>query len=602
MTIPMLYVNLSLLKDQNISVGLFLGGKYMSHKKPNVVLIFADDLGYGDVSSFNPNSKIHTKNIDRLAEAGMRFKDSHATSALCTPSRYGLLTGRYNWRSRLKSFVVRGDSETLIEKDRQTLPQMLKDNGYRTAAVGKWHLGMDWALKDETDVEKFSLDPDNEDYQKIQDQFGRDGNFDQSLKTAAIEGLDIDYTKPIKYGPNDYGFDYFYGTSASIDQPPYVYIENDRFTAEPTVLSGLPDVARDNPSQQQAWQMGPAAPDFKVEEVMPKMQNKVLSLLDDFGDRDEPFFLYYPTHLVHGPLVPTKEFKGKSGLGLYGDFVLQLDAYVGQVIDKLKEKDAFEDTIFIFTSDNGASAVAGFDELKEQGHNPSHIFRGLKADAWEGGHREPTIVSYPRMIEPGTTSNHMVSHSDFYRTIADILDVDLPDNTAEDSISATSLWEGDNKALREDIVHSAGNGGLSIRRGFWKLNLVAKGGGFAALDNTDFTPSELYDLRDDISETNNVIDDHPEIVKELTSALAEYVKTGRSTEGEVQENEPNNPDGDWQQLEWMDGYEDYIQEFKQAKEARRETRESKEMYEDKQETKEAEEKKTEKDQQGLEDN
>ncbi len=567
----------------------------MAQLKPNIVLIFADDLGYGDVSSFNPNSKIHTKNIDRLAAEGMRFKDSHATSALCTPSRYGLLTGRYNWRSRLKSFVVRGDSEALIEKDRLTLPQMLKENGYRTAAVGKWHLGMDWTLKDGPDHEKFSLDPDDEDYQKIKNQFGRDGNFDQRLEGPKIEGLDIDYSAPIKYGPNDYGFDYFFGTAASIDQPPYVYIENDRFTADPTIFYGLPDVARDNPSQQQSWQMGPADPSFKVENVMPDMQNKVLRLLDDFGDREDPFFLYYPTHLVHGPLVPSEEFEGQSGLGLYGDFVLQLDAYVGQVIDVLKDKGIFDDTIFIFTSDNGASAVAGFDELKEQGHNPSHIFRGLKADAWEGGHREPTIVSYPLMIEPGTTSNHMVSHSDFYRTIADILEVEIPEDAAEDSISAASLWQGYDKPVREDIVHSSGNGGFSIRRGFWKLNLVADGGGFAAASDQEFKPYELFDLQRDISETNNVIEEHPDLVQELTDTLADYIKSGRSTKGEPQENNRNNPDGDWKQLEWMDDYEEYVQQFKEGSADKEVVKEDKNESEE-----EAAEHKTNKDQQNIE--
>jgi len=554
----------------------------MAQKKPNIVMIFADDIGYGDISSFNPHSKIHTKNIDALAEEGMRFKDSHATSALCTPSRYGLLTGRYNWRSPLKSFVVRGDSETLIEKDRKTLPHLLKENGYRTAAVGKWHLGMDWELKDDIDYKRFSLDPEK--IQKIKDQYGRDGNFDQSLKTAPIEGLDIDYSKPIKFGPNDLGFEYFFGTAASLDQPPYVYIENDRFVAEPTIFYGLPDVARDDPSQQQSWQIGPADPEFKVENVPDDMQKKVLAILDDYGDREEPFFLYYPTHLVHGPLVPRDDFEGKSGIGLYGDFVMQLDSYVGEITELLKEKGVFEDTIFIFTSDNGASAVAGFDDLKAQGHNPSHIFRGQKADAWEGGHREPTIVSYPRMIEPGTTSNHMVSHSDFYRTIAELLDAEIPDDAAEDSHSALSLWQGHDKATREDVVHSAGNGGLSIRRGFWKLNLVADGGGFAALNNTNFEPNELFDLRSDVSETKNVIDDHSDVVKELTDALADYVKSGRSTEGKSQKNARNNPYGDWEQLEWMEDYENYIKTFKQDKEKVEEQKKVDEKQDKKNET------------------
>lgn len=529
-------------------------------KKPNVVLIFADDLGYGDVSSFNPNSKINTKHIDSLAKEGMRFKDSHATSALCTPSRYGLLTGRYNWRSRLKSYVIRGDSETLIEKDRKTLAHFLKDNGYSTAAVGKWHLGMDWELKDEADYAKFSINKEN--FGEIKQQFGRGGNFDFHLEHARIEGLDIDYTKPIKHGPNDFGFDYFFGTSASLDQPPYVYIENDRFLAEPTVLYGLPSLARDNPSQDQSWQMGPAEPEFSIERVPDDMQQKVLGLIDDMADRENPFFLYYPMHLVHGPLMPNSQFENSSGIGLYGDFVLQLDHYVGEIIAKLKEKGEFEDTIFIFTSDNGASPVADFEHLESIGHNPSHIFRGEKAEIWEGGHREPTIVSYPRMIEPNSVSNHMVSHSDFYRTIAEILEADLPDEAAEDSLSAVTLWSGSDEPLREDIVHSSGNGGMSIRRGFWKLNLVKDGGGFSSIYETEFEPFELYDLRDDISETNNVIEKHPDIVKELKDTLEEYVKKGRSTEGDPQQNQGNNPTGNWEQLEWMEDYEAYVNQFK----------------------------------------
>ncbi|GAA0353295.1 arylsulfatase [Alkalibacterium iburiense] len=537
----------------------------MSKKKPNIVLIFADDLGYGDVSSFNPNSKIQTKHIDRLADEGMQFRDSHATSSLCTPSRYGLLTGRYNWRSRLKSFVVTGDSEALVEKNRKTLPHMLKENGYRTAAVGKWHLGMDFEMLDEKDFDKFSLD--KESFEVKGPQLGRNKQFDMTaVEAAKIEGLDIDYSKPIKYGPNDFGFDYFFGTTASLDQPPYVYVENNHFVDDPTILMGLPNVARHNPSQQEAWQMGPASPEFDVQKVPEDMQKKVIDLLDDMGEREEPFFLYYPTHLVHGPLLPTDEFKGRSGIGKYGDFVLQLDAYVGQIIDKLKEKDKFDETIFILTSDNGASPVADFEHLAKQGHHPNHIYKGEKADIWEGGHREPTIVSSPEMIKPGSVSNHMVSHSDIYRTVADILGVSVPDEAAEDSVSLVDLLKGSDEPVREDVVHSSGNGGLSIRRGFWKLNLVDNGGGFSEIDQTNFKPTELYDLREDISETNNVIDDYPDVVEELMERLAEHVKKGRSTEGKEQENERNNPTGEWPQINWMKDYDSYIQKFKKKQE------------------------------------
>ncbi len=541
-------------------------------RKPNIILIFADDLGYGDVSCFNENSKIHTRNIDSLAESGMKFKDSHATSALCTPSRYGLLTGRYNWRSRLKSYVIPGDSDTLIERDRKTIAHIMKDSGYRTAAVGKWHLGLEWTYKEGKDFKKFSLDPDNFEDHKY--QFGRGGVFDPSCPFAEIEGLDIDYEKPIKYGPNDYGFDYFFGTSASLDQPPYVYIENSRIIGNPAVLSGLPDLDRAEDSQKHAWQMGPAAIGFVNKQVPVDMQNKVMELLDEFTDSDQPYFLYYPVHLVHGPLLPSDEFKGQSGIGDYGDFVLQLDHYVGQIIDILKAKDQFEDTVVIFTSDNGASGVAGFEELAEHGHNPSYHFKGKKADIWEGGHREPTIISYPREIEGGTETEQMTSHSDIYRTLANLLGAEVPEDAAEDSYSLIPVLKGERKSVREDIVHSSGNGGFSIRRGYWKLNLVAEGGGFDASyslkdetkEDTHFRPCELFDLRDDISETENIIDKHPEVVKELKDALTEYIKRGRSTEGAAQKNQPNWPSGNWKQIYWMDGYDEYIDELNSSDE------------------------------------
>ena len=222
----------------------------MKNKKPNIVSIFADDLGYGDVSCFNPESKIKTRNIDRLAKEDMKLEDSHATSALCTPSRYGLLTGRYNWRSRLKSNVIPGDSQTLIEKDRKTIAHLLKEKGYKTATVGKWHLGLDWTLKKEKDYDKFSLDPSI--FKEEKYQLGRNNYFDSMCSRAPLEGLDIDYSQPIQFGPLDYGFDYFFGTAASLDQPPYVYIENDQIIGDPVVLSGLPKLDRAGATQQHA--------------------------------------------------------------------------------------------------------------------------------------------------------------------------------------------------------------------------------------------------------------------------------------------------------------------------------------------------------------
>lgn len=524
--------------------------------KPNVVLIFADDLGIGDVSAFNPDSKIHTKHLDALAESGMKFTDSHATSAVCTPSRYGLLTGRYNWRSRLKDFVIPGDAEALIEKDRRTLPQMLKDNGYQTAAIGKWHLGLDWTLKDEKDYEKYGLNPDH--FEEPSPQMGRDGYFDSYANTAPIIGLDIDYEAPIKFGPNEYGFDYFFGTPASLDQPPFVVIENNHVKEAPNVLYGKLNLDRVHATDQRASELGPAEPEVNVKLLPDTIQEKVLATLDGFIESDDPFFLYYPMHLVHGPLVPADRFKGKSEIGVYGDFVLQLDSYVGEIVEKLKETGEYDNTLFVFTSDNGVSGVAGIEHLEKHGHRSSLDFRGHKSDIWEGGHREPTIISYPALIEAGTTSNHMVSHSDLYRSVAELLNEEVSDDTAEDSISNVSLWKGEDQAVREDIVHSSATGGFSIRRDFWKLNFVKHGGGMEAMgrlaageiEPDDFKAAELFDLRDDISETTNVIDKHPEVVEKLTEILKKYVENGRSTKGEPQENAQTSS-GEWKQLNWM---------------------------------------------------
>lgn len=527
--------------------------------RPNIILIFADDLGYGDVSTFNPEAKFQTPNLDRLASLGMKFTDSHATSALCTPSRYGLLTGRYNWRSRLKANVIPGDADALIEYDRKTLAQLLKDQGYKTAAVGKWHLGLDWVFKAEKDYAAYGLNPDH--YPRVDQQTGRDHVFEHSTKDhwTAIEGLDIDYDQPIRFGPLQLGFDYFFGTPASLDQPPYVYIENDRVLEKPSVITGKLGIDRTSANDQRTWQMGPAAPEYMHQEVPVHMQEKVLSLLEAYLDDQAPFFLYYPMHLVHGPLLPSEDFKGKSGVGFYGDFVLQLDHYVGQIMDKLIAAGQFDNTVFIFTSDNGVSAVSGIDHLRALGHYSSYHFRGEKSDIWEGGHREPTIISYPPIIAPGTQTAQMVSHADIYRTIADLIGASLEDQVAEDSVSNLPLWQGSQDPVRDYIIHSSGTGGFSIRHGYWKLIFVRYGGGMnirhrvaQGLDvSDDYAATELYDLRDDLSENHNVIDQYPELVREMTRVLAQFIQAGRSTPGQAQANAQPQYQS-WYQVEWIE--------------------------------------------------
>ncbi|HZK00301.1 MAG TPA: arylsulfatase [Tissierellaceae bacterium] len=532
----------------------------MSMKKPNVIMIFMDDLGIGDISSFNEESKINTERIDELASSGMKFTNSHASSSLCTPSRYGLLTGRYNWRSRLKHVVCNGDSEALIEKDRMTLADLFKNQGYKTAAVGKWHLGIDWHYTDGIDYEKYGISQDTyNDGRDLTIQNGRDGIFDQKYRTHLVEGIDIDYSKPIKYGPNDYGFDYFFGTAASLDQAPYVYIENDRVTMEPTKVTGVAGLNRQGAKQQEEWELGVIADNYNHQKCPEVLQEKVLELIDEYSESHQPFFIYYPTHLVHGPILPDEKDQGKSQLGIYGDFVMQADRYVGEIVDRLKEKEIFEDTIIIFTSDNGVSAVSDIPYLLSKGHNSSNRFRGQKGTIWEGGHREPTLVTYPKLIKAGSVSDELICHTDIFSTFADFFGYEIPDNVAEDSISNLSIWQGSNDQVRDDIVHSCGNGGLSIRTNEWKLNFVRDGGG-AWNDEGSFGPAELFRIDVD-NEHFNIIDENPEVVDKLTLLLEEYIKNGRSTKGKKQHNERNNPDGHWEQISWMSDYEEYIEEF-----------------------------------------
>ena len=490
-----------------------------SEKKspPNILYILCDDLGYGDVKCLNPEGKIPTPNVDRIAASGMIFTDAHSSSSVCSPTRYGILTGRYNWRSRLKSGVLGGMSPQLIEPGRLTVPAFLRQHGYHTAAIGKWHLGMGWALK--PGAEKF----------------------DDSIEKGQ-DGWRADFTRPIRDGPNSVGFDYYFGISASLDMVPYTFIENDHVIAEPTVDKAFPMMLGRSGGMTRK---GPAAADFDASDVLPTLARKAADYIDQraaTAKAGKPFFLYLPLNAPHTPIAPTPDWQGKSGLNPYGDFVMQVDWAVGQLVAALDKNDLAEKTLVIFTSDNGCSPEAKFDELNAKGHNPSHHFRGTKADIFDGGHRIPFIVRWPGHVKAGTTSDQLICLTDLFATCADILGAKLPDNAAEDSVSFLPAWEGrDNGPLREAVVHHSVNGSFAIRQKSWKLELCPDSGGWSAPRPGSkaadaLPPVQLYDLAHDIGEQKNIQGQHPEVVDRLTKLLEKYVADGRSTPGVAQSN------------------------------------------------------------------
>eukprot|EP00614_Pseudopedinella_elastica_P011206 CAMPEP_0172605376 /NCGR_PEP_ID=MMETSP1068-20121228/25622_1 /TAXON_ID=35684 /ORGANISM="Pseudopedinella elastica, Strain CCMP716" /LENGTH=495 /DNA_ID=CAMNT_0013407763 /DNA_START=302 /DNA_END=1789 /DNA_ORIENTATION=+ len=451
------------------------------HAKPNIIYILADDLGYGDVQALNPlRGKIKTPHLDKLAGQGMVFTDAHSGSSVCTPTRYGLLTGRYAWRTWLQSGVLNGDSKPLIAPDRLTAPAFLKQHGYYTAAIGKWHLGM-------------NLPP----AQKL--------------------------TDPIADGPIARGFDYFFGISASLDMPPFAFIENDRYPEAPTT--------------QKTWvRTGPAAPGFEAVDVLPALTRKTIEVIDQRSadaKTGKPFFIYLPLNSPHGPHVPTPEWQGKSGLGEYGDFIMQTDAAVGEVLAALDNAELAENTLVIFTSDNGPG---GTDHLEERGHFASAQFRGYKSDIWDGGHRVPFFVRWPARVEAGARSDHVICHTDLLATCAEILGTKLPDHAGEDSVSLLpTLLGAESPAPREPVVHHSIHGKFAIRQGPWKLALCAGSGGWSEGGGAE--PPQLYDLDADPGETKNLATEKADFVSDLTAQLEKIVTEGRSTLGPKQAND-----------------------------------------------------------------
>ena len=488
--------------ERNFLFSLFavVGSTLSANNSPNIVFILADDMGYGDMSYLNPTSKIKTENLDKMASEGAVFLDAHSSSSVSTPTRYGVLTGRYNWRSTLKSWVLDGYSKALIPTSRETIASMLRKQGYNTAAIGKWHLGWNW-----NNIEA-----------------GKDK---------------INYSKRITNGPTSLGFDYYYGFCGSLDMPPYVYVENDKPTA-------IPDTVTQNKGKYSWWRKGPTSPDFKHEEVLPHIIDKACNYISEKSKSSDPYFLYLPLPAPHTPILPSEEFRGKSGIGEYGDYVLMVDAMVGRILKSVKDSGEDDNTIIVFTTDNGCSPAAGIDEMKAKGHNPNYIYRGHKADLFDGGHRIPCIMRWKGNVKPHSIAQ-TVCLTDFYATFAAINGYKLKDSEGEDSYNLLPALESVDEipAIREATVHHSINGEFTIRQGKWKLLLSASSGGWsepkpgnkAALK--DLPSMQLYDMYADPYETHNLVNEYPDKVNELKNLMLKYINEGRSTPGKPQKND-----------------------------------------------------------------
>jgi arylsulfatase A len=467
--------------------------------KPNILFIMADDMGYGDVGRYNPKSKIPTPHLDQLAGEGVRFTDAHSPSAVCTPTRYGVITGRYCWRTPLKQGVLNGYSPPLIDPGRETVASLLKSHGYDTAVIGKWHLGVDWAA-------------------------------------PADSGSRVDYGKPISNGPNTFGFDFSYIVPASLDMPPYVYLRNDRVVEVPTETQ-----------PQQSFpafiRKGDRARSFRPVDCLDHLLGQAVAYIDRRAKTGKPFFLYLPLTTPHKPVLPHPRFRGKTELGPYGDFIVQVDWTLGQVLKALEKAGVAENTLVIFTSDNGSfmyrldqeDALDHVDQASIQGyrsdhHTANYVFRGTKADIWEAGHRVPFIARWPGKIKPGTRCEETICLTDFMATCAAIVGAELSGNEAEDSFSLLPLMQGKSRRTpRAPVIHHSAGGMFAIRDGRWKLVLGNGSGGREKPRGVPFgKPYHLYDLSRDASERSNLVDEHKEVVDDLVGKFEKIRESGRS--------------------------------------------------------------------------
>lgn len=481
---------------------------------PNIIYILADDMGIGDVSCYNQDAKLSTPHIDRMAVEGMRFTDAHTPSAVCTPTRYGILTGRYCWRTRLKARVLDGFDPPLIEPDRVTVPSLLRNAGYDTHCVGKWHLGMTWTGDNGEPLPAVPVD----------------------RRTPPRPGFEVDYSQPVTGGPTAVGFDTFFGISASLNMSPFCYLVDDR----PYRLPVLKQERIRN--EFIAVDEGVRSPDFTIYGVLPRLAGEAVAVIEQQAERDSPFFLYAPLTSPHLPVVPNQEYLGGSDCGQYGDFVEETDAFVGAVLEALDRTSQADETMVIFTCDNGSLyhwwkaeeaddlahyKVAGRGKsMKDYGHQGNRHLRGTKADIWEGGHRVPFVVRWPGNTPAGTVSDELLELTDLLATCAAIVGTELPDGAGEDSRNALPalLAEKPDDPVRDYAVHHSLWGVFALRQGPWKMIPHRGSGGFTRPREIDPEKEggpvgQLYNLESDPSETENLWNEHPEIVARMQALL-----------------------------------------------------------------------------------
>ena len=476
---------------------------------PHIIVILADDFGVGDIQAHYPNNKIPTHHLDELAEQGMSFTDAHSSSAVCTPTRYGLLTGRYNWRTPLQEWVIACYEPPLIQEERTTLPEMLKANGYATACIGKWHLGWNWAGEHPSE--------------RIEEKNG-------------LNRYEWDYRKPIRGGPTAHGFDYYFGVDLP-NLPPFTFIENERVVELPSASYSY----EPNPEfvvMPRGFEGSPMAPGWRFEQILPEITKKAIQYIHSSSESDQPFFLFFSMTSPHEPVVPSEGFAGKSGIAPIADFVMETDWSVGQILDAVEKAGISGNTMIVFTADNGHSHYTGWDALLEAGHLPSGPYRGHKADIWEGGHRVPLIVKWEDQIDGASFSDQLICLTDLYATFHELMTgKPPPPDAGEDSFSFLKVLRGDRQTgSRNSIVHHSRDGEFAYRRDGWKIvfKLPEK-----ELDSCrgEAAEVELYHLRYDIEEQFDSAAFYQEKVKLLTGELERLVERGTSRSGERQAND-----------------------------------------------------------------